>query len=265
MPRPRRITIITIAVVLTLWLLQGLGVVPALGWMTRLIAPVSSQIYASGISVARWWDVVRRGHAVLAEAHYWRHQAEVLAGQVGDIKELTRQRDELAALVNFRNETHYPLIGARLLGSAPAGRVGTRVIDRGSESKVVMGQPVVSSAGALVGVIREVWNGGATIMLLDSPQSRVAAMPLGKQSSGGMVGGVYDLGLLLTTIRPDEPLVVGDIIGTVGTQSGLPRGLPIGIVRQVWRAEGDLFTTAALEPLADIHSLTEVAVLLTTL
>jgi cell shape-determining protein MreC len=113
-------------------------------------------------------------------------------------------------------------------------------------------------------VVREVWSSGATVVLLDAPQSRVAAVPLGKQSSGGIVGGVFDLGLLLSTVRPDEPLAVGDVVGTAGTQAGLPRGLAIGTVRQVWRAPGDLFTTAALEPLADVRSLTEVGVLLTT-
>lgn len=252
------------AVAVVLLLLQAVGIVPRFGWMTKLLSPVQGGAYAGATGLGAWWDVVRRGTAVADERDYWRDQAAAEAVDRAELLELRRQVDDLGAISKLATEQRYPTVAARLLGTPPGARVGTRTIDAGTDVGVAPGQPVLSPGGVLVGVVSDAWSSGATVLLLDSPQSRLAAAPLGKASSGGTVGGVPELGLLLSTVRPDESLEVGDVVGTVGTQPGLPRGLPIGVVREVWRREGELFQSAVLEPLADGDHLVTVAVVLTS-
>lgn len=246
-----------------LLLLQGVGVLPRFGWMTRLLSPVQGGAYAGATRIGAWWDVVRRGWAVADERDYWRQQAAAAAVDRAELLELRRQVADLGEVSKLAAAQPYGTAAARLLGAPAGGRVGTRLVDAGAEVGVAPGQPVVSPQGVLVGVVTEAWRGGAAVLLLDSPQSRLAAAPLGKASSGGIVSGVPNLGLLLSTVRPDEDLAVGDVVGAAGTQPGLPRGLPIGVVREVWRREGELFQSAVLEPLADSSRLVTVAVLLT--
>ncbi len=247
-----------------LLLLQALGVLPRFGFMTRLLSPVQGGAYAGASGIGSWWDVVRRGTAIADERDYWQQQAAAAAVDRAELLELRRQVADLGEISKLAATQPYATAAARLLGAPAGGRVGARTIDAGTDAGVAIGQPVLSPDGVLVGVVSNVWSSGATVLLLDSPQSRLAAVPLGKPSSGGIVGGVPELGLLLSSIRPDEDIAVGDVVGTAGTQPGLPRGLPIGVVREVWRREGELFQTAVLEPLAEGSRLVTVAVLLTS-
>lgn len=265
MPTWRRSPLaVTLAVAGGLLLLQAVGILPRFSWMTRLLAPVQGTAYAGATGIGGWWDVVRRGTAIAGERDYWQQQAAAAAVDRVELLELRRQAADLGAIANLAAATPFPFVAARLMGAPAGARVGTRLIDAGTDVGVAPGQPVLSPAGALVGVVSDAWPSGATVLLLESPQSRLAAAPLGKVSSGGIVGGVLDLGLLLSTVRPDEDIAVGDVVGTAGTQLGLPRGLPIGVVREVWRREGELFQTAVLEPLADGSRLVTVAVLLSS-
>lgn len=266
MPAWRRSPLaVAAAVAGCLLLLQAMGVLPRFGWMTRLLAPAQGGVYAGTTGIGRWWDVVSRGTAVANERDYWQQQAAAAAVERAELLELRRQVADLGAVAKLAAAQPFATAAARLMGAPAGGRVGTRIIDAGTDVGVAPGQPVLSPDGALVGVVSDAWSSGATVLMLDSPQSRLAAVPLGKPSSGGTVGGVPGLGLLLSTVRPDEDIAVGDIVGTAGTQPGLPRGLPIGVVRETWRHEGELFQTAVLEPLADSGHLVTVAVLLAPL
>jgi rod shape-determining protein MreC len=253
-----------VVVACVLLLLQAMGMLPRFGWMTKMLAPAQGGAYAGSVGIGSWWDVVSRGTAVIDERDYWQQQATAAVVEKAELLELRQQVAGLGAVAKLAAATPYPTVAARILGAPAGGRVGSRIIDAGADVGVAVGQPVLSPDGGMVGVVSEVWSTGATVLLLDSPQSRLAAVPLGKQSSGGIVSGVPDLGLLLTSVRPDEDLAVGDIVGTAGTQPGLPRGLPIGVVREVWRRDGELFQTAVLEPLADTNRLLTVAVLITS-
>lgn len=258
----RSLFILAASVVAVLLVGQWLGFIPWWGWTTRLVSPVGVKVYQWSIGVRQWSRVVWHSSQIIAESNYWRDRAEQWQQQVAQTAELKRQNDELSLLLQFNKDNKYNIVAARLLGSGATTQVGVRVIDRGTNQGLTAGQPVVSPLGSLIGVVKRVWASGAEVQLLDSPQSRVAVAPMGRSASGGILNGTYQLGLMLTQVRPDDPLAVGEIIGTSGLQEGLPRGLVVGTVRETWSSEGDLFKSAAVEPIVDLQHLTEAGVII---
>lgn len=244
----------------SVFFLQWINILPA-GWLTKVVSPVSGTVYGWGTGLGQWWHMVTNGQEVIQQKDYWQEQAQKYAQELAAQSEIKRQDDQLSQLLNFSKASSYKIVAGRLIGSGGMAKISTRIIDRGAVDGIAVGQPVVSPSGSLVGVISEVWPQGANATMLDSPQSRIAAAPMGRPSSGGILGGVYGLGLTLTNIRPDEALAKGDIIGTSGLQNGLPRGLIIGAVREVSEKEGDLFKSAVIEPVVDIGNIVEVGVI----
>lgn len=259
----RRSSFILAAGILAVLVLgQWLGLMPWWGWTTSLMAPLGTKVYQWSVGVKQWSQVVWHSSKVVADSNYWRARAEQCQQQLSQTTESSRQNEELSALLRFNKENKYKIIAVRLLGSGALSQVGVRIVDRGSNDGLAVGQPVVSAHGSLIGMVKQVWSGGAEIQLLDSPQSRIAVAPLGRASSGGILNGTYQLGLMLTQVRADDPLTVGEIIGTSGLQEGLPRGLVVGTVREVWSSEGDLFKSAAVEAAIDFQYLTEAGVII---
>jgi rod shape-determining protein MreC len=246
--------------VVSVFFLQWINILPS-GWLTKIVAPVTGTVYGWGTGLGQWWHMVTNGQEVIQQKEYWQEQAQKYAQELATQSEIKRQDEQLSQLLNFSKTSSYKIVAGRLIGSGGIAKVGTRIIDRGSADGIAVGQPVVSAGGSLVGVVTEAWSQGASVTMLDSPQSRIAAVPMGRQSSGGILSGVHELGLTLTNIRPDEPLAKGDIIGTSGLQNGLPRGLIIGSVREVSQKEGELFQSAVIEPVVDIGNIVEVGVI----
>lgn len=260
MRRLRR-TPLLVAAVAALVGLQLLWGGAVFGWIGRGVAPALAWTYQGSIGLRSWLGAVGGAASLAEENQTLRQRLEQLEVEAAAAAEAIRQRNELASLVSFATSTGYRLITARLLGAPAGGRPGLRLLDRGSADGLAVGQPVVARSGAMVGVVHEVWSAGSSVLLLDAPLSQLAAAPLGRPSTGGVLNGEEGLGLTLTKVVPTEAPVPGERIGTSGLQPGIPRGLLIGTVRQVWRGEGELFVNASVEPAVDARSVSEVGVI----
>jgi rod shape-determining protein MreC len=141
-------------------------------------------------------------------------------------------------------------------------------IAAGSSSGIGADDVVVSSSGALVGIVDRAWSDVARVTLLTDQSSSVTATDLSSPTAVGEVhpgsgGGV----LVLDQVPKSKYVAVGDQVITAGTlgksplKSMFPRGILVGTVTSESDTDVNPFKTIQVQPAVDFSSLQAVIVL----
>jgi rod shape-determining protein MreC len=164
----------------------------------------------------------------------------------------------------------YAPVNARVIARSPSSWYQTFQINKGSSDGIRVDQPVVNSAG-LVGKVKSVSDGNASVMLLTDPEFGVSAQALESGEPGSVGPAVGAPGDLRFELVPNAKEVHrGEHIITAGTSTSsrvsdlrslYPRGILIGTVKRVEVGEGELDRVIHVQPAADLHNLDIVEVL----
>jgi rod shape-determining protein MreC len=164
----------------------------------------------------------------------------------------------------------YNPVEARVIARSPSSWYQTFQINKGSSDGVRVDQPVVNSAG-LVGKVKSVSDGNASVMLLTDPEFGVSAQALESGEPGSVGPAVGAPGDLRFELVPNAKEVHrGERIITAGTSTSsrvsdlrslYPRGILIGTVKRIETGEGELDRVIHVQPVADLHNLDIVEVL----
>ena len=192
------------------------------------------------------------------------------------VAELTVQNRELEQDKGLQQQNEqgglgdYNPVQARVIARSPSSWYQTFQINKGSSDGVRVDQPVVNSAG-LVGKVKSVSDGNASVMLLTDPEFGVSAQTLESGEPGSVGPAVGAPGDLRFELVPNAKEVRrGETIITAGTSTSsrvsdlrslYPRGILIGTVSRVETGEGELDRVIHVKPVADLHSLDIVEVL----
>jgi rod shape-determining protein MreC len=160
--------------------------------------------------------------------------------------ELVAMQDDLALLEFFERLYELEATGSDL-GRTPAQVIGqpdpvdvALIIDRGSSSGIVAGQPVIDTSGYVVGSVQRVTGGTATIVPITVGPSGVA-VAVGNQT--GTVAAQVNTDLMrLTLDNAEEPVLAGDRVVTSSGSVRFPAGYPVGTVVADTAPVGDLLT-----------------------
>jgi len=180
------------------------------------------------------------------------------------------QRDGLRAANEEGGLGGFTPVEARVIARSPSSWYQTFQINKGSSDGVKVDQPVVNGAG-LVGKVKSVSDGNASVMLLTDPEFGVSAQALDSGEPGSIAPAVGAPGDLRFELVPNAKEVRrGERIVTAGTSTSTrasalrslyPRGILIGTVTRVETGEGELDRVIHVQPLADLRKLTIVEVL----
>jgi rod shape-determining protein MreC len=164
----------------------------------------------------------------------------------------------------------YSPVPARVIARSPSSWYQTFQINKGSSDGVRVDQPVVNDAG-LVGKVKSVSDGNASVMLLTDPEFGVSAQTLESGEPGSVGPAEGAPGDLRFELVPNAKEVrKGEHIITAGTsmssrvsdlRSLYPRGILIGTVKRIETGEGELDRVIHVQPIADLHNLDIVEVL----
>jgi rod shape-determining protein MreC len=138
----------------------------------------------------------------------------------------------------------------------------TATVDAGARDGVRRDQTVLSGSG-LVGRVRAVGSGSATVLLAADPGSAVAVR-LERTMDIGVAKGNGDDPAALELLNPSRVVVKGDRLVTFGSPGGSPYvpGVPYGEVVSVSRRPGGLTTRASVTPFVDFGRLDLVGVVI---
>ena len=190
------------------------------------------------------------------------------------VASLERQRvqaaAEQAAADQILSEQNLPFVGTiptvtvQVIDDGSSNFETSITVDKGSDSGIAVGQPVVA-AGGLVGSVGSVGAHTATVVLLTDP-----SFVVGVRLAGGNTGSAQGSGrggpLKVNVVSPNLPppaMTKGDTVVTSGLNNEkFPANIPIGRVTSARTAPGASEPEIDLAPLVNLSGLSYLQILL---
>ena len=190
-------------------------------------------------------------------------EAENSAMQV-QIIELQQQVSEaqlLSTLVDYeRRHVENQYIAASVIARDVSPFMHYVIIDRGSDSGLRKGMPVVTQQG-LVGSIAAVTAGAARVGLINDPGSSINVI-LQQSDVEAVLSGQLTGEIQLDMISQKAVVQAGDLVMTSGLGGNYPANIVIGQVVTVRNEAASLFQTASVQPAVDFSQL-EIVLIIT--
>lgn len=173
-------------------------------------------------------------------------------------REGLQELNRLQTLVRFDDKWDYPIVTARVVGHNPGRFLTTLVINRGTRHGVNENMPVFSMNG-LVGRITKASYAYSRVQLLADPNLKLSVL----ERRTRVVGFLESMdGHLLTAMIPTHAGVqAGDTLITSGLGGIFPKGIPVGTVKAVRKADLEVMSQMDVAPFQESYMLEEVFVM----
>jgi len=238
------------------------------GIFERLLAVVLAPIQRGTSAVVGFGRGIGRFvfelHDLRGENERLRQEITALRAEQIVLVEAGLEARRLRELLGYRDvQPELPLTMAKVISRGLVAWHSEIIIDRGAQSGLSLGDPVVSPLGA-VGRIIEIGEKTATVLLLTDPRSAVAATVQESRLTSVAEGDPSRLGKIrLPRLPRDFAISVGDQVTTSGLGGVFPSGqiFAIGRVSEIFVSSDGLLQFARIEPAVDFSRLEEVLVI----
>ena len=189
-----------------------------------------------------------------------------LADQLAALDAVTEENRRLARLLEIRDRLEFESTVAGVTSRHATQFERVLTLDRGAESGILVGAPVLSEGGALAGEIIEVGDGWASVMLISDTRSLVTGLDTRTRATGEVTGRLA-APLAMSSIPITDKISINDRVVTAGIdlgkrfRSSYPKNIPIGRVVDVEQEPGSIVQTALVQPAADLERIEDVLVL----
>jgi rod shape-determining protein MreC len=242
-------------------------IVAAQSVASRALIPLERAVSDAGAAVAGFVGSIAELEQLRADNAQLRSQVESLTLENVRLREQAAAAQQTANLGGIAAGLPFRTITAQVIARDPAGFVSTLTIDAGAEQGVSTGDVVVAEQG-LVGRVTTVFATYSRILpITDSGSSIVATVQRSRAS--GIVHGVFGETLSLEWVLQTEQMAPGDVVITAGlalnneVRSLYPKGLIVGSVVDVQKADVQAYQKAVVRPAVDFRKLERVLVVKT--
>jgi rod shape-determining protein MreC len=264
--RPRFVLLVLVLSAITLVTLDaranGGGVVGQLRTKGQdAFAPIQDATHAVLRPVGDFFTGVLHYGDVKRENARLRAQLATARGQQDQAAEAQRELRLLLDQQHLGFVGNIPTVAAQIVDTSSSNFELSVVVNRGTDSGVALGMPVVAGSG-LVGRVVEVAAKRSTVLLLTDPTFSVGV----RLTTSGDVGVADGTGrqspMRVDLVDPATKIKVGDVLVTSGLQQQrFPKDIPVGKVRSVSQQPGALQESVTLDPAVDLSRLEFVQIL----
>ncbi|HQN44437.1 MAG TPA: rod shape-determining protein MreC [Anaerolineaceae bacterium] len=188
------------------------------------------------------------------------NQVSQLQTEVIELEQRLGEAQVLYALLDFaREQPQNTYVAAAVIGRDPNPFMRYIFIDRGSDSGVLAGMPVVTAQG-LIGRVDAVTAQACRVALITDPATVINVTLQSLKADAQLVGSLTGE-LTLEMIPSDVNLQPGELVLTSGLGGDYPSDVLIGQVVSVRKLETDLFQTATVQSAVDFNNLQAVLVI----
>lgn len=259
----KTILIITISI-LILFLGLFLGRVGALGPVKdiaiKITSPFQLALQGAGRGIAGFFNILGSINKLNQENQELKQANAELFSENVLLKELKKENALLRKQLGFKKRTNFKLLDAEVINRNPASPLQYLTLNRGEKDGVKKNLGVTLN-GALVGVISDANYYTSTVLLITDQTSIINAY-IQESRAGGVVKGQLGYGLKMELIPQDKVVKEGDTIITSALGGLLPKGIIIGTVDKVEKAESEIFQTATIKPTINFKEIETVFVIL---
>jgi rod shape-determining protein MreC len=179
--------------------------------------------------------------------------------QLSALKEAERENRRLRELIGFERPENFDMVPVKIISLLEQVNPVAAVVNKGADDGIEADMPVINRFG-LVGKIKEVMPGFATVSLLTDPANPVSGR-IAESRQIGIVRYQSARGMFLDNLPADALVNRGDLILTSGLGGVYPAGLSVAIVDSVAAEKGDILKTVWLKPSVDFFEVDELYVL----
>ncbi len=227
-----------------------------------LLRPISSVQEWIALRVSAIHDTLTAPRDVASlQAEIARLQSEVarLEQEIIVLREQATEAEILASLLNYaRSQPENRSIAANVIGRDTSPFIRSIWLDRGSDSNLSKGMPVVTERG-LVGRIAEVFPTASRVQLITDPESAVN-VTLQLARTDGVLVAEFNGELSVDMIDQNAEVTVGELVLTSGL-GNFPADIPVGQIINIRRRDYELFQEASVQASVDFEALNIVLVI----
>lgn len=230
-------------------------------FISPLVLPIQYGVSASGAKISEAGRLITSIGSLRGENLRLMSETEDLRGEVAYLRDIEAENALLRDQLQLVKETG---IAGKMVLADVVGRDSQSgsyfLLNRGEQDGVAVGASVVYKK-FLIGDVVEVSRTTSKVRTLYDPQFRVPALSADSVTrTKGMVRGEFSTSLLMEKILPAEEVGRGQIIVTSG-EGGYPRGLVLGVVKEVSKGDAQILKWARLSSLVDLSRVERVFVL----
>ncbi|HEV2250651.1 MAG TPA: rod shape-determining protein MreC [Candidatus Limnocylindria bacterium] len=232
---------------------------------TQVLVPVQRVLAATGVTTNNFVQAIGELDRIRAENADLRAANDRLTLENARLAEAAIAAQQGAKLDAAQRALPYRTVTAPVIARDPSGVLKTIVIGAGTDQGLRVDQVVLSAQG-VVGRVSEAGSNYAKVLLITDSASSVSALVQTSRASG-IVRGQYGDTLVMEWILQSDPVKPGDVIVTAGLGLGnelrslYPKGLVIGTVVDVTKAEVSAYQRAVVAPAVDLRKLENVLVI----
>ncbi len=198
--------------------------------------------------------------------HQTHERYEALKREIGTLRsrligheEVLKENNRYKKLLGLKGALVFSSVAANCVGRDPSSWNSAMILDRGEDSGIKVGMPVMSDLG-VVGKIAEVSRGSSKVILVNDPNFSAAAI-VQRSRENGLVSGTLQGICRLRYLNANADIAAGDLVITSKMSSSFPEGLLLGNVigqEELESAAGEWL----IEPAVELSQLEEVLVIL---
>lgn len=191
------------------------------------------------------------------------NENEKLKSQLILNEDLQGELDQLKGVLDLAGEARYKTVSARVISKGGSGLINQSiVIDQGSLAGIRPNMTVIAAEG-LVGVVRSTTSNTSVILLMSDPSFRIGVRVAGSQYMG-ILSGSGNSEFALQMLSATAKLENGDVLLARGSSGDMPfvPGVPVGRVKFVSNASGQLTKSARVDSFVDLDALRVVSIVL---
>lgn len=219
------------------------------------VRPMRNWVLGAGVAAfdrahraAAWIrDVVGGGKTRIGALE--RERAELLA-RIGRLEALRQENETLRAALSLRDEGEAGALPATVVGFLREGRDEFLLLDKGTRDGIGVGDLVVDRHRVLGGTVVSVGPRFARVILLTSA-SRSTDILLPASDLRAIARGNNAGELIIDLVPRDAEVSVGDLVIASPRATGGRRSLVVGEIREVKKAEHEVFKSVRAVQLFD--------------
>ncbi|MDP9245219.1 MAG: rod shape-determining protein MreC [Chloroflexota bacterium] len=226
---------------------------------TQFLVPIQSALAQTGVTTNRFFQAIGDLDRLRTDNAELRSANDRLTLENARLAEAAIAAQQNVKLEAAQKALPYKTIVAPVIARDPSGVLKTIVIGAGTDQGVRVDQIVLAERG-VVGRVSAVGSNYAKVLLVTDSASSVSALAQTSRASG-IVRGQYGDTLIMEWILQSDPVKPGDVIVTAGLGLGdelrslYPKGLVIGTVVDVTKAEVSAYQRAVVAPAVDLRKL----------
>ena len=210
-------------------------------------------------SISEIWNRYIALTNVWEENQHLRQEIQRLQGEQNLLREQTIIATQFQQLLAYQETAPIVTLPARIIGRNVSNWYRAVIINKGDRDGIQPEMGVITDAGVVGRIIRANPT-TAIVLLLSDPNVAITGM-IQNTRDEGIIQGTPQGTIQMKYLPPLSPVQPGDPVVTSGLTGDFPRGLQIGRIQQVTKADTDLFQSGEIDPIVDYSKLEGVLVI----